>query len=61
MWIWSKGSVSWVRGRRAAGVCPEGEAIVSGEVAFDADGAISGRLEQGVDRRPLSVADLHGQ
>jgi len=42
-------------------VCPEGEAIVSSEVAFDADGAISARLEQGMDRRPLSVADLQRQ
>ena len=61
MWIWSKGSVSWVRGRRAAGVRPEGQPIVSGEVAFDADGAISGPLEQGMDRRSLPVADLQRQ
>ena len=50
-----------MRGRRAAEVCPEGQAIVSSEVAFDADGAISGRLEQGVDRRSLALADLQGQ
>jgi hypothetical protein len=61
MWIWSKGSFSGVRVRLPAGVCSEGQTIVSGEVAFDADGAISGRLEQGPDRRPLSVADLHRQ